>query len=193
MTSVRLCGGHVGGHAHRDAGRAVDQEIGDARRQDHRLPLGLVEVRDEIDGVPVDVGEHLVGDLGQARLGVAHRRRRVAVDRPIVALPVDQRIAQRELLDHAHQRLVDRRVAVGMVLAHAVADDAGRLLVGAVPVEPEPLHRVQDAAVDRLETVADVRERAADDDGHRVVQIGLPHFLFDRDRHLSLVRHRGTP
>src|SRR6266436_9940159 len=76
-----------------------------------------------------------------------------------------------------------------MVLAHTVADDAGRLLVGAVPVEPEPLHREQDAAMDRLEPVADVRQRAADDDGHRVVQIGLPHFLFDRDWNLALIRH----
>src|SRR2546425_8518915 len=76
-----------------------------------------------------------------------------------------------------------------MVLAHAVADDARRLLVRAVPVEPEPLHRVEDAAVDRLETVADVRQRAADDDGHGVVQIGLPHFFFDGDRDLTLVRH----
>ena len=180
----------VGGHAHRDARGAVDQEVRNPRWQDHRLPLGLVEVRDEVDGVAVDVGQHLVGDLGQARLGVAHRRRRVTVDRPIVPLPVDQRIAERELLHHAHERLVDRRVAVRMVLAHAVADDARRLLVRAVPVEPEPLHRVEDASVDRLEAVADVRQRAADDDGHRVVQIGLPHFLFDRDWNLALIRHR---
>jgi len=72
-------------------------------------------------------------------------------------LPVDQRIAKREFLHHADERLVDRRIAVRMVLAHAIADDAGRLLVGAVPVESQSLHRVQDAPVDGLETVADVR------------------------------------
>ena len=56
---------------------------------------------------------------------------------------------------------------------------------------PELVHRVEDAAVDGLEAVADVGQRAPDDDGHGVVQIGLPHFVFDRDRQLALVRHQA--
>ncbi len=67
---------------------------------------------DEVDRVLVDVGEQLVGDARQPRLGVAHGRRRVAVDRAEVPLPVHQRVAQRELLHHADERLVHRRVAV---------------------------------------------------------------------------------
>src|SRR5688572_10264248 len=75
-----------------------------------------------------------------------------------------------------------------MELAHAVADDARGLLVPAVPGETEQLHRVEDAAMDRLQPVADVRQRAPDDDGHRVVQVRLPHLLFDRDVDLA-IRH----
>ena len=70
--------------------------------------------------------------LGQARLGVAHRRRRIAVHRAEIALPVDQRQAHREVLRHAHQRVVDRLVAVRVVFTHHVADDARRLAVGLV-------------------------------------------------------------
>ena len=39
----------------------------------------------------------------------------------------------REILRHAHQRVVDRLVAVRVVFTHHVADDARRLHVGLVP------------------------------------------------------------
>ena len=128
---------NVGRHADRDAARAVDQQVREARRQDHRLLLVAVVVRLEVDGVLVDVVEQRHGRPGQAALGVAHRRRRIAVDRAEIALPVDQRQAHGEVLRHAHQRVVDRLVAVRMVFAHHVADDARRLdvlLVGRVAV-----------------------------------------------------------
>ena len=172
----------VGRHADGDAGRAVDQQVGDARRQDQRLPNGVVVVGAEVDGFLVDVGQHLAGDARHADLGVAHRRRRIAVDRAEVALAVDQRVAQGEVLRHAHDGVVHRRVAVRMVLADDVADDAGRLLVRPVPVVVEVVHRVQYAAMHRLEAVARVRQGARDDDGHGVVHEGLPHLVFDRDR-----------
>ena len=60
--------------------------------------------------------------------------------------------------------VVDRRVAVRVELAHAVADDARRLQVRAVPGVVELVLRVQDAAVHRLEAVAHVGQRARDDD-----------------------------
>ena len=44
----------VRGHADGDAGRAVDQQVGDARRQHDRLGARVVVVRDEVDGVAVD-------------------------------------------------------------------------------------------------------------------------------------------
>ncbi len=42
--------------------------------------------------------------LGQARFGVPHGRRRIAVHRAEVSLPVDQRVAHVEILRQAHQR-----------------------------------------------------------------------------------------
>ena len=144
-------------HPHRDARRAVDEEVRQTRRQHGGLLERLVEVRNEVHRVPVDVGEHLVGDLRQTHFRVAHRRGRVAVDRAEVPLPVDERITERELLDHPDQRFVDGRVAVGVVLPEHLTDDARRLLVGAVRDEPELLHGVEHPPVDGLEAVADVR------------------------------------
>ena len=172
----------VGRHADGDAAAAVDDEIGDARGQHGGLEGGLVVVGGEVDGVGVDVGEHLAGDAGQARLGVTHGGGWVAVDGAEVALAVDQGIAQREGLRQAHHGVVDGGVAVGMVVTHDVADDLGRLGVLLVELEAHLLHAVEDAAMHGLEAVADVGQGAADDDRHRVVEIRPAHLVFNIDR-----------
>ena len=123
----------VGGHAHGDAGRAVDEQVGQLGRQHRRLLARAVVVLDEVDRLLVDVGQQLGGDGGHARLGVAHGGRRVAVDGAEVALAVDERVAQREVLRQADERVVERHVAVRVVLAHDLADDGGALAVADAP------------------------------------------------------------
>ena len=125
-TSPRLCGRNVRRHADRDTGRAVDEQVRQPRRQDRRLAARLVVVRLEVDGVRVDVAEHLGRHSREPALRVAHGRRRVAVDVAEVPLAVDERIAHRERLRQADERVVDRLVAVRVVGAHHVADDAAR-------------------------------------------------------------------
>jgi len=68
-----------------------------------------------------------------------------------------------------------------MVLTHHVTDDTGGFFVGLVRREAVFIHRVEDAAVHRLQAVAHVRQGAADDDRHRIGEIALPHLLFDGD------------
>ena len=85
----------------------------------------------EVDALLVDVGEELDGELGEARFGVAVRGRRIAVDRAEVALPVDERVAHREVLREADHRVVDAGVAVRVVVGEHVADDLGALAVRA--------------------------------------------------------------
>ncbi len=142
---------------------------------------GLVVVGGEVDGVGVDVGEHLAGDAGEAGLGVTHGGGRVAVDGAEVALAVDHGVAHAEGLREADHGVVDGGVAVGMVVAHDVADDLGGLGVLLVELEAHLLHAVEDAAVDGLEAVADVGEGAADDDRHGVVEIAAAHLVFNVD------------
>ena len=161
----------VGRHADGDAAGAVDQQIGKARRQHRRLALVAVIVGLEIDGVLVDVVEQRHRRLRQPAFGVAHGRRRIAVDRAEIALPVDQRQAHGEILRHAHQRVVDRLVAVRVIFAHHVADHARRFdvfLVGRVALL---VHRIEDAPVHRLQAVAHVGQRARHDHAHGVIEI----------------------
>jgi hypothetical protein len=146
----------VGRHPDRDPGAAVDEQVRELGREDRRLLLRAVVVVVVVDGVLVDVGQHLGGDPGEARLRVAHRRRAVAVDRPEVALPVDQRVAHREVLGKPDERVVERGVTVRVVLAHHLADDRRALAIRARRRQAHLAHRVEDPAVDRLQPVSDV-------------------------------------
>jgi hypothetical protein len=78
-------------HADGDARGAVDEQVRHLRRQDERLLRRVVEVRDEVDGLAVDVGEQLLRESRQPALGVAVGGGGIAVDGTEVALPVDQR------------------------------------------------------------------------------------------------------
>ena len=124
-----------------------------------RVVIGL-----EVDRVLVDVAEQEIGDLGEPRFGVAHGRRRIGVHRAEIALAVDQRHAHRPALRHAGEGVVDRAVAVRVIFTHDVTDDAARLAVGPAGDIAGFLAGVEDAAVDRLQAVAHVGQRAADDD-----------------------------
>ena len=127
---AQIVGRHIGRHADGDAAGAIDQEIGKARRQDGRLDRGVVVIGLVVDGILVDVVEQRRGGARQPGLGIAHGRRRIAVHRAEIALAVDQRQAHGEILRHADHGVVDRRVAMGMILAHDVADRAGRFALG---------------------------------------------------------------
>jgi hypothetical protein len=169
-------------HADRDARRTVDQQVRHPRRHDGGFEFLLVVVGLEVDGFLVDVRHQLMRQARHARLGVTHGRRGVAVDRTEVALPVDQHVTQRERLRHAHQRVVHRGVAVRVVLADDVADDARRLVVRLVAVGAELVHREQHATVHRLEAIPDVGERAPHDHAHRVIEVAAAHLVFEVDR-----------
>ena len=132
---------HVGGHADRDARGAVDQQVGQQRRQDDRLARLAVVGGTEVDGVLVELG------------AASPSRRRSGGTRCSGAPPADRRASRScpagrrrvmlrgEVLRHAHERLVDGAVAVGVELGHGVADDVGALAVWAVGTKPHLLHR----------------------------------------------------
>ena len=98
----------------------------------------------EIDGFLVDIRQQLVGQLGHADFGVTHGGRVVAVHGTEVALAVHQGIAQGEVLGHADDGVVHRRVTVGVVFTDDVTHHAGGFLVSLVPVIAQLVHGEQD-------------------------------------------------
>ena len=172
----------VGRHTDRDAGRAVDQQVGEARGEDGRLLRATVVVGLEVDGVFVDLADHVHGQRRHPALGVSHGGRGVVAGRAEVALAVDQRSAHHPGLREADHGVVDRRVAVGVVLTHDVTDDARALGEAAIGAVAAVVHRVEDAPVHGLEAVAHVGQGAADDDRHGVVDVAALHRDLQVDR-----------
>ena len=166
-------------HADGDAGRAVDQQVRHPSRQHLGDLQRFVVVGDGVDRLFIQIREHLAADLRHAHFGVARRGGRVAVDGAEVALAVRQRVAQHEVLRHAHDGLVDGAVAVRVVLRHHFADDVGGFARRPVVEVAQLVHRVEHAPMHRLQAVAHVRQRAGDDDAHRVVEIRLPQLFLD--------------
>jgi hypothetical protein len=179
---AQVVGRNVGGHAHGDALRAVDKEVGEAGGQDHRLFVGPVVVGDEVHRLLVDAGQQLERQRGQPAFGVAHGRRSfVRPGAPEVAVAVDERVAQAEVLDHPDQRVVDGHVTVRVIGPHDLAHHLGALGVGSVRPQVLAVHRVQDPTVDRLQPVADVGKSPRHDHGHRVLEERALHLLLDLD------------
>src|SRR5207248_7513972 len=72
-------------------------------------------------------------------------------------------------------------VAMGVVLAHDVARDAGALGMGPIGPVPHVEHPPEDAPVHGLETVAHVGQGPLHDDRHRVVEERALHLLLKLD------------
>ena len=170
---TQVVGRDVGRHTDRDTRGTVDEQVGEPGGQDDRLGLLVVVVRLEVDGVLVDVADHLHGQRSHLALGVSHGGRAVIALGTEVALTLDQLVAHGPRLGQTHQGVVDGRVAVRMILAHDVADDTGTLVPAAVGTIAAVVHRVDDATVHRLEAIAHVGQCSPDDDAHRVVEVGI--------------------
>ncbi len=119
-----------------------------------------------------------MGDFRQADFGISHGSSTVAIDRPEVALAIDQHIAQRETLGHANDGVVNGLVAVGGVFTDNVTDDTRGFLISPVPVVVQLVHGKQYPAMHRLEPIPDIGKRPADNYAHGVIQIASAHFLF---------------
>ena len=162
-----------GRHADRDALRAIGEQVRKPTRQDYRFFRRAIVIGTELDAVLVDTVEQKLRDSGHASFGIAIGGRIIAVDVAEIALAVDQRIARGKILREAHQRIIDRLIAVRMERAHHVANDFCRFLERRAGVKPQQPHAIEDAAMHRLQAVAGVRQRAVHDGRERISEVAL--------------------
>ena len=85
---------NVGRHADGNAHRAVHDEVREAGRKHDRLLQTVVIVAGEIDGLAVDVREHIERHFAHAGLGIAVGSGGMAVDGTEVTVTVNERIAE---------------------------------------------------------------------------------------------------
>ncbi|KUG14557.1 hypothetical protein ASZ90_015802 [hydrocarbon metagenome] len=174
--------GHLGRHTDRDAIRAVHEQVRDLCREHDRFFERLVVVGDKSNGLLLDILEHGLGIGREPDLGVPARGCRVPINGPEVPLALDEHVPVRERLGHLDDRVVDGGIAMGMELPHHLPDHPRALLGRLVARVPHLPHRVQGTTVDRFQPVSGIRDGTADDDAHRVIDIGGLHLLLYADR-----------
>ena len=172
---------NLGSHTNGDAIGSIHQQVRITRRQHRGLRFGAVVVGIKIDRFFIEILQQRGRNARQTSFGISIRRRRVAIHRAKVSLPIHQRRAHGKRLRQPHQRIIDSQIPVRMVLAHHFADDAGALARGASGSQPHLLHRVQNAAMHRLQSVANVRQSTADNHRQRIVEIRPLHLVFNVD------------
>ena len=170
ITSPRLCGGMFVAMPTAMPVPPLTSRFGNAAGKTVGSVARLVVVRDEIDRVLVHVGHERGAEMRHARLGVTHGRGRIAFDRTEVSLAIDERLAHRPRLRHVHERRVNHRFAVRVIVTARVTANLRALTMLPVREEREIVHRVEDAALRRLQSIARIRQRARDDDRHRVIE-----------------------
>ena len=147
-------------HTNGNTIRAVDQQVREARRKNLRLLQAFVVVRLEIDRLFIQIAQQLHGCLIQARFGVTHSCSAIAVNGAEVSVTIDQRNPHAEVLRQTHHGVVDCRVAVGVIFTHAVANRTRRFHMRLVRRIAAFVHCVQNTAMDRLQTIADIGQGA---------------------------------
>ena len=85
---AQVMGRHIRGHTHGDTRRTIDQEVGDARRQNGRFLQLIVEVVLHIYRFLIQIEHHGFAHKAHARFRITHSSRRVAIDRTKVSLSV---------------------------------------------------------------------------------------------------------
>ena len=166
---------NVGGHTHGNTHRTVDQQVGEARRQNRRLLGATVVVVLEVDGFFVDIANHFQRQRSHLGFGVTRSSCRVVTGRAEVTLTESQWVAQRPGLNQTNKCVINCRVTVWVELTHDVTDDTstlGECLVGAVATV---IHRVDHTTVNGLEAVTNVGKCATHDHAHCVVEVGTLH------------------
>jgi hypothetical protein len=84
-------------------------------------------------------------------------------------------------LRHPNNGVILRLVAMGVVFTNHITHDTRRLFVRPIPVVVEFVHGKEHAAVNRLESIARIRQSPADDHAHGVIEVAPAHLLFKTD------------
>ncbi len=138
---------NVGGHADGDAGPAVNEQVRKRSWENCGLGARLVIIRDEIDGVLLHVGHERSAEMRHARFGVTHRCRWIAFDRAEIPLAIDQPFAHRPRLRHVHERRVNHRFSVRVIISAGVAANLCALAVLPPWEKRQIVHRVKNSSL----------------------------------------------
>ena len=177
----KVVSGDVGGETDRNSVGAVDQQIRETGGQHIRFLQGIVKIQPEGNGVLFDIPEHLHGQGRHTGFSIPHGGGTVPVDRTEVSVAVHHGSTHGEILRHMHERAVDGRIPVGMILTETVADDTRAFAVRLVGGGAQFHHGIEDPALNRFEAVLHPGEGTLQDNMFRIGHHAVVHDVFHID------------
>src|SRR5579875_1889481 len=80
---------------------------------------------------------------------------------------------------------------MGVIFTHGFTDNSCRFLVGLVMCNAELVHRIQNAALNRLEAISYLRNGPAHYHAHRIFQVRIPDFILNRSLFHNQSAHKS--
>ena len=134
--------------------------------------------------------------MREAGLRVTHGSGRITLDRTEVTLTFNEDFSHGPWLGHVDQSRIDSTITMGVILTHGITNNTRTFEMGFVrPKAQVIVHRIQQTPLGRLQAITGIGQGTGNDDGHRIVQEGLRHFVGDIDRGnvvVSRIAHRKT-
>ena len=162
---------NVCGHAHRNPARPVGQKIGEGCGQNLGFRQGAIVIWAEINGVFVQPFKQRLGHRGHARLSISACRGVIAINISKISLTIDQWIAQVKILGQTRHCVINRGIAMWVVIPHHIARDFRRFTEAPVRGQTQLAHCKQDAAMNGFQAITRIRQGAMHDGGQRILQI----------------------
>ena len=169
----------IGGHTHRNTRGTIDQQIWESGRKNGWFFFTFIIVRLKIDRIAVNIIQQKCGSFGQPSFGITHGGGAITIHRAKVTLPVNQLDPHGPRLSHTHHGIVNRGVTMRMVFTHHLTNCAGRFAVRFIVGKTAFMHGIQDATMNRLKTISHIRQRTADNNRHRIREVGGAHLLLN--------------
>ena len=129
----------------------------------------------------------------QARFGITHGCRRVAILVAKVTLAVYQQVAHVPVLRHTYHGVVNGSISVRVILTHYFTHNTGAFLVRFPVIKTQFVHGVKHPAVYRLQSIAHIGQGTAYYYRHRIIDVGRFHLLLNiyLDNSVKIVRFLG--
>ena len=130
------CSRHCRGNAY----STVANHVWKCRRQYFGFFQALVVVGAIINGLLLEVVQHLLPRSCHTRFCVAHRSGRISVDGAKITLSIYEWITQLKILRQMHQRWIDNVFTVRMVIARSVTGNMSAFSMLPVCAQAEVIH-----------------------------------------------------
>ena len=137
-------------HTYCNTRRTVYKKIWITGRQNCRFFAVIVKVRNKINCIFLDIFKHFHSDFAHSAFSITVSSGRVAVNRTKVTVTVNKSVPHRKRLSKPNHCVINRCVAVRMIVTEHFTDSCCTLTVRSVRVKVVGVHCIKYSSVNRF-------------------------------------------